>query len=403
MNILFITLLDIRSVDERNIYSDLMREFMRNGHNVYVVSPVERKNNMNSCFLEFNDDEFHSREHILKIKIGNIQKTNVIEKGISTLLLESQLKNGIKKYLSHVKFDLILYSTPPITLVKPISFIKKRDNAKTYLMLKDIFPQNAVDIGLMSTKGLTGILYKFFRSKEKKLYSISDKIGCMSKANVDYILKNNPEISPDRVEVCPNCSEIVEYNFSEEEKKNIRLKFGIPEDKKVFVYGGNLGKPQDIPFVIKCLETQLDNNNAYFLIIGNGTEYGLLENFFSEYNPENMKLLRFLPIDEYEKLICSCDFGMIFLDFRFTIPNYPSRLISYMQAGLPVLAVTDLNSDIGKFLTENDIGEFCKSNDENEFSEKISLMQEKNYDKNKIISVLRDNFSSEIGYKIIMG
>ena len=90
---------------------------------------------------------------ILRLKIGNIQKVNSIEKGISTILIEPLFINGIKKYFSNVRFDLVLYATPPITFAKVIKFIKKRDRAKSYLMLKDIFPQNSLDLGMLSEIG----------------------------------------------------------------------------------------------------------------------------------------------------------------------------------------------------------------------------------------------------------
>ena len=137
----------------------------------------------------------------MKLKIGNIQKTNIIEKGISTVSIEPQFIAGIKKYFSNVKFDLVIYSTPPITFCNAIEFVKKRDGAESYLLLKDIFPQNAVDIGIMSKSGIIGILYRFFRNKEKKLYRISDYIGCMSPANVEYIKKHNPEIDAEKISV----------------------------------------------------------------------------------------------------------------------------------------------------------------------------------------------------------
>ena len=57
---------------------------------------------------------------------------------------------------------------------------------------------------MLSNSGLKGLLYMFFRAKEKKLYALSDYIGCMSPANVEYVLRQNPEISADRVEVAPN-------------------------------------------------------------------------------------------------------------------------------------------------------------------------------------------------------
>lgn len=364
MNILFITLLDIRSIEEKNIYTDLMREFVKHGHHVFIVSPAERRTGIKTGFIS---DEIDRQCRILKIRTGNIQKTNVFEKGISTVLLEYCLEKGLKKYFKDIHFELILYSTPPVTLIKPIQCIKKRDNVKTYLMLKDIFPQNAVDLGMMNTTGIKGLLYRYFRNKEKKLYSISDRIGCMSQANVDYVIAHNPEVESAKVEICPNCIDVQDMRITAEERYAIRKKYGIPLYKKVFVYGGNLGKPQGIPFIIECLKTQENNDEAYFLIVGDGTEYGKLEAYFNEVKPTNMKLMKRLPKEDYDRLVVACDVGMIFLDHRFTIPNFPSRLLGYMQAGLPVLACTDPNTDIGKVIVDGGFGWWCESNDVESF------------------------------------
>jgi len=249
MNILFLTLLDFNTIDERSIYTDLLREFYKNGHSVYAISPVERRKSQETKMLKTD------KATILKLKIGNTQKTNVIEKGISTVSLEPQFIAGIKKYFSDIKFDLVIYSTPPITFCNAIEFVKKRDNAYTYLLLKDIFPQNAVDIGMMSKHGIKGLLYRLFRNKEKKLYAISDYIGCMSQANVDYVIKHNQEIDATKVEICPNSVEVVDMSVDESTRVEIREKYGIPLEKKVFVYGGNLGKPQGIDFMIECLKS----------------------------------------------------------------------------------------------------------------------------------------------------
>jgi len=356
MNIIFLTVSDIENIAQSGIYTDLLREFMRHGHRVYVVSPVERRYEKSTHVIE-NDDST-----VLKVKILNIQKTNVVEKGFSTLTITSCFIRAIKKYYSDVKFDLILYSTPPITLAGVVEYVKKRDGAKTYLLLKDIFPQNAVDIGMLTTGGLKGLLYRYFRSVEKKFYAISDKIGCMSPANVEFLLKHNPEVSPDKVEVCPNSVEPLDMRVGQEERISIRQKYQLPVDKKIFIYGGNLGKPQGIDFMLKALKSQCANDESFFLVVGSGTEYGKIESFVQEYKPANIRLLRGLPKADYDKLVASCDVGMIFLDHRFTIPNFPSRLLSYMQARLPVLCCTDPNTDVGKIAEQNGFGWRCESN-----------------------------------------
>lgn len=357
MNVLFLTLSKINNIHERGIYTDLLREFVKNGHKIYVISPIEKR----------EGDCTHTIEErnavVLRLRTGNIQKTNLIEKGISTVMIEPKIKMAIKKHFSHVKFDLILYSTPPITLVSAIEYVQKRDGAKTYLLLKDIFPQNAVDLGMMSTTGLKGLLYKHFRRKEKRLYAISDRIGCMSQANVDYVMKHNPEINPGKVEICPNSIEVIDKSVDEETRNKIRKKYNIPLDKKVFVYGGNLGKPQDIPFLIECLKHCSDMNDVFFLIVGDGTEFGLLEEYVNSSEQMNLKVMKRLPKEDYDTMVAACDVGMIFLDHRFTIPNFPSRLLSYMQAKIPVLAVTDLNTDIGKVIADGVFGWWSKSDD----------------------------------------
>lgn len=357
LNILFLTLSNVSNIDESGIYQDLLRAFAKKGHRVFVVSPTERRNQDKTHLIK------NENAYILRVKTGNIQKTNLIEKGIATILLETQYISAIKKYLADVKFDLVLYSTPPITLAGAVQYIKKRDGAKTYLLLKDIFPQNAVDIGILSKSGVKGLLYWYFRVKEKKLYNLSDKIGCMSLANVDFVLKHNSAVSAEKVEVCPNCIDPVDMSITNEERIAMRNKYGIPLDKKVFIYGGNLGKPQGIPFLIECLKKQENNDQVYFLVVGDGTEYGKLETYIKVNTPKNVKLMKRMPKGDYDRMVAACDVGMIFLDYRFTIPNFPSRLLAYMQANLPVLCVTDKNTDVGRIAVENDFGWWCESID----------------------------------------
>lgn len=395
MNVILLTLSNFRSFNEHSIYCELLREFRRQGHEIYCISPAERRTGEATHFEEDG--------HLLKLSIGNTQKTNVIEKGISTLMIEPQFIAAIKKYFADVKFDLVLYSTPPITLVSAVEFIKKRDGAQTYLLLKDIFPQNAVDLGMMSKSGVKGLLYRYFRNKEKTLYAVSDRIGCMSQANVDYVLRHNPEVAPAKVEVCPNCIELRDMAMTAQERAELREKYGIPQDKTVFVYGGNLGRPQGIPFILECLKTQMDNDRAYFLICGNGTEFSKLQAFFDREKPRNMKLLQRLPREDYERLTAACDVGMIFLDHRFTIPNFPSRLLAYMQANLPVLACTDPNTDVGKVITEGGFGWWCESKDAKAFAAEVEKVLAADLPRMGAAgkAYLKAHYTVETGYEII--
>ena len=189
-----------------------------------------------------------------------------------------------------------------------------------------------------------------------------------------------------------------------EKRSLIRHKYNIPNDKIVFVYGGNLGKPQGIDFLIECLRSQQDNSEVYFLIIGSGTEYQKLENYYKASRQDNLKVMSALPKADYDKMIYACDVGMIFLDRRFTIPNFPSRLLSYMQAKLPVFAVTDENTDVGKIITDGQFGWWSRAGDIESFcltlkgilNEDIKFAGEKAYE------YLLQNYTVQNTYKIIM-
>lgn len=395
MNILFLTLVEINSIEERGIYTDLLRKFRNEGHSITIVTPQERRKNISTNLQQ------KEGVSILQVKTLNIQKTNVIEKGIGTLAIEYQYLSAIKQYLSNQKFDLILYSTPPITLVKPIEYIKKRDNAYAYLLLKDIFPQNAIDLEMLK-KG--GFLHRFFEKKEKKLYQVSDTIGCMSQANVDFIIRHNPEIPKQKVEENPNSIEPRIFDFSEQEKNEIRRKYNLPIGKKILVYGGNLGKPQGIDFLLDTIISTKDEN-VFFLIVGNGTEYTRIKQWFKNQKPNNALLLQGLPKNDYDVLLASCDVGLIFLDKNFKIPNFPSRLLSYLEMKMPVITATDPNTDIGKVIEKAGCGYKVLWGDREQMQEKITKITQE--DDIKILSenayqLLNEQYLVERSYNLVV-
>ena len=397
MNILFLTMSGITSISSNGIYEDLMREFILNNNDVYIAAPAEKRYKEKTNLIK------EDKCRILRIQTGNLQKVGFIEKGIATLKVTSQFKSAIKKYFKSVKFDLIIYSTPPITLDKVVKFIKKRDNAKTFLLLKDIFPQNAIDLGILSPGGLKGIIYRYFKKKETRLYSLSDNIGCMSEANRDYLLKHNPKLDKNRVCIVHNSIYPHIVELTADEKKSMRDKYGLPQDKKIFIYGGNLGKPQAIPFVIECVKACSGIDDAYFFIVGDGTEYEKLEQFVEIDKPKNLKVLKRLPKSDFDTMLAACNVGLIFLDYRFTIPNYPSRILSYMQAGLPVLACTDPNTDVGKDIVEGGFGWQCESNNAEKFAEEINTALTSLQGKgDKAVEYLKEHFTVEKSYQTIM-
>lgn len=335
------------------IYTDLAEALAEKGHEVTVVTTEERKNNV---------DTFMGQErgcNVLRVKTGNMYDVSLVEKGLSMLVIAKILIEAIKKYLANIKVDLILFEAPPVMMEEIVRYAKKQFDAKAFLMMKDIFPQNAVDIKIMKKNG---VIYRYFKYKEKKMYLIADRIGCMSEENLNY-LKNIEGVNENKLSIFPNTKRI---NDVKVDSKEIRKKYNIPEDKVVFVFGGNMGKPQGMQFLTDAIIKAMVVEKAFFVLVGRGTEREKVQENLKKY--KNNLVLGNLPRNEYEQLVSSCDIGIISLDFRFTIPNYPSRVLSYMEYAMPVLAATDSCTDFRKLIEKEAVcGIWCASNNKNDF------------------------------------
>ena len=367
MNIVFLTLNVIDDLSQSGIYTDLLRKFIKEGHNVHVISPAPRGVKLDKYYYT---DSLGAT--IIRVKTLKNTECSIIEKGFSMLTISCLMKRTISRYISKISVDLIIYSTPPITFLSIVKYLKKKfPKAKSYLLLKDIVPDAVVDLQIFSKKSL---LYKYYRAIEKELYKISDYIGCMSPANVRYCLEHNSYISSDRIELAPNSIELKEFepvSYTEIRKKN-----DLPIDKPIFIYGGNLGKPQAIDFIIKVLEYNKSRDDRFFLIVGSGTEFLKLNNWFIHNRPSNAKLLDALPVVDYDNLLKVSDVGLIFLDHRYTIPNYPSRLLSYLSYKKPIIAATDINTDVGTIAETNGYGFSCDSVDPANFTACVDIFVE---------------------------
>ncbi len=352
-------------ISEHGIYPDLLRAFSSKGCFITVLKPVERKLNIKTNL------EVKNNMHIINVRTGNLFNVSFLTKVISRAFLTFNYWRAIKRFAFQTKFDLLLYTTPPISLTPIIRKLKRKYNSYSYLMLKDIFPQNAVDLGMIRQNG---VIFKLLRQRERRMYRFADKIGCMSEANVEFILNQEPWLSKEKVEICPNAIEI--YNTLPINKNMNRETFELPLNKVLFIYGGSLGKPQGIDFLLSCIE-EIEDDEVVFIVAGTGPYLKKISSFSEQY-PNKIRVFSWLSIEKYESLIKACDVGLILLDHRFKIPNFPSRLLNYMEFSLPILAATDNATDIGRIAQGNEFGFWCESNNIKDFISHVDRLKNEN-------------------------
>ena len=339
MNVLFlmISFPDIR--ENTNLYSDLAEEFRKNGHNIYVATLLEKKYNQKTYLEKVKG------LNILRVRAGDwFNVSSLVIKGVTTLTIASYFKKAVAKYFNNIKFDLVIYPTPPITFAPVVKYIKKRDNCKSYLMLRDIFPQNVRDLGLLNNR----LLFNYFRKKEKQLYDISDYIGCMSEGNIQYVLEHS-NINENKLEILYNWGKI---NYDDKlSDVNYKKKYGLG-NKFVAIFGGNIGLPQELEFLLELAKEYKERDDIIFLVIGKGAQKQKIVDLVKSEKLSNVVIKDYLQRNEYENLITQCDIGLINLSRNFTIPNIPSKTIAYFKAGIPILASTDKNTDYKDLLVK---------------------------------------------------
>ena len=323
-----------------NLYTDLVQEFHDHGHEAYVVAPA--KEGVDTGLYREKDI------NVLRVKTGKLFNVGAIKKGIANVMLPYQFQAAIKKNFGNKQFDLIIVPTPPITFEGVVKHFKKKWGSSVYLILRDIFPQNARDLGMIKNK----LIFNYFRKKEKSLYQVSDEIGCMSPGNINYIKKHDPQVADSKLHFLPNWQKALPYG---ELDPSIKEKYGF-KDKYLVIFGGNIGEPQKIENIISLASAYTHKQDIVFVVIGKGTRSNTLKELVKAKNLKNLVMMDFIARDDYQELVKNADVGLISLSEKFTIPNIPSKTLSYYNAKIPVLAAVDANTDYGQMLEETNTG-----------------------------------------------
>lgn len=317
------------------IYNSLILEFVKNGHDVVVITPTYKG------YSKFVEEDGLK---VLYFKSFPMLNIGIIRKGFANVVFPSMCLRVIKKFIKNDKFDLILMTTPPLVFFKPTKYLKRNENSVLYVILRDIHPEGAKFIGLDKIKPL----YNYLRKIEINLYSMADYIGCMSPRNIDFIAERNVYLDEKKLRKLPNWGNTLEFI---EPKGNIKKKYDL-ENKIIVLYGGNMGKPQNLGILLNLAESKKTLENVLFLLIGSGTEKSRLEKQAQKMNLKNVRFMDFITPEDYNDLMKVCDIGFISLNPKIPIPNIPSKTLGYFGAKLPILAAIDPITDYGDYMLD---------------------------------------------------
>jgi colanic acid biosynthesis glycosyl transferase WcaI len=244
--------------------------------------------------------------------------------------------------------EVTLVYSPPIVVGYAALFARLFNNSKIVLNVQDLFPQSLIDLGLLKNPFLITVS----RWLEKLLYRRVDHITVMSETNQRIVAGtagNN-----DKVTVVYNWVD-TDYIRPGERDNEIRQEFGLA-DKFVLTFAGCIADSQDMDIILntaKKLEREMD---LLFLLAGNGPRYEDTIAKTAAMGLRNVKIIPIQPREKYVKLLAASDVGMITLSPVVATPVVPSKMLSIMSAGRPILASLPLSGDAPGFIERSGSG-----------------------------------------------
>jgi glycosyltransferase involved in cell wall biosynthesis len=328
---------------------DLGVEFWRQGREVTVLTVSDTI----SQPLQLSTED---GLRVARVKTKAIKGAKKVFRAIREARLSDTLWRHARSFLLANPADLIIFYSPTIFFGALVQRLKSHWNCPAYLILRDIFPQWAVDIGILRKD----LIWRYFRSKEIEQYGAADLIGVESPANLKYFAREFPQ-NPYRVQVL--------YNWAKPERRDVRTT-GYRERlnlqrKVVFLYGGNLGVVQDLDNFVRLAESLSIYTQIHFLLVGEGSEVLRLEQVIAEKHLVNIHILSSVDQQHYMSILSEADVGLISLDRRLRTHSVPGKLLGYMDCGKPVLASVNPGNDLFEILGKDQAG-FCLTNGDDE-------------------------------------
>jgi glycosyltransferase involved in cell wall biosynthesis len=357
---------------------DLSREFVRQGHSLTVLLP-----SAGSTF-HWSLSEFEGVQ-VVRLKAPNTKDVGYVRRTLAELIMPFAMLRGLRRSpLAEVQWDGVLWYSPSIFHGPLIAALKKRSKKKSYLIVRDIFPEWAVDMGLMSRH----LPYLFFKAIANYQYSVADCIGVQTSGNLKYFKR---WVRPNReLQVLPNW-----LGEPSVRRCSIRIDNTTLAGRKILVYAGNMGVAQGMDTILGLAKSFSEDRSVGFLFVGRGSEVQRLREEAIKASLENVAFFDEIDPDEIPDLYAQCRVGIVALDARHRSHNIPGKFLTYMQCGLPVLANINAGNDLAEVVRCEGVGRVCETNSVEVLSQLTEELLDKIETDDQISTRCRELFDRE--------
>ncbi len=340
------------TMSSAKLFYDLAVELQRLGHEPIVVAPDEN-------ILSDTEITCENGIKVLRVRTGKIKTASKLIRGVNEARLSEIIWKRGRRFFKENSCDLIIYYSPTIFFGTFVKRLKRLFSCPSYLILRDIFPQWALDAGVLRR----GIIYSYFKFKERQNYDAADIIGVQSPANLRYFGEHGLD-KQYQLEVLYNWATLQEGNLKPGAH---RERLGL-QGKVVFFYGGNIGVAQDVDNIIRLAKNLRNEKTAYFLLLGDGSEVPRLKSAIASNGLTNIAMHDAVGQQEYLSMLSEFDVGLISLDRGLRTQNFPGKLLGYMYHAKPILASINPGNDLKEILERQQAGLVCMNGEDDLFA-----------------------------------
>ncbi|MBF0343511.1 MAG: glycosyltransferase family 4 protein [Nitrospirae bacterium] len=328
---------------------ELAEDLNDRGHDVVVVTAYPQHNlSPDNRYHPFDTVSNENNIKVLRIKTLPSHMINYFVRGISHIVLPFIFLRSIKQHINQ-KIDIVIVYSPPLSLSIVGSRLKKLLKARFILNVQDIFPQNAIDLGILKNR----LVISFFEHIEANAYSIADNIVVHSESNSDF-LRNKKNVPHDKITTIYNWIDIAPYvkaYATGQFRKQLYL-----ENKFVLLFAGVIGPSQGLDLLLEVAYKLRHIPDICFLIVGDGMEKKRLERKIANSSISNVIFRPFVSREEYPKLVKDTDVGVVCLSNLNRTPVVPGKILGYMAASVPIVAFLNRESDGHRIIREANCG-----------------------------------------------
>jgi glycosyltransferase involved in cell wall biosynthesis len=319
---------------------DLAIEMCRAGFSTVVIVPTVD-------LLEAWTSQTEDGVVVLRIRVPKNRDISYLRRTLMEFLLPFLIFLRMRKTpFARMSWDVVAWYSPTIFFGPLVWYLKRISGCRTYLILRDIFPEWTLDLGLMRK----GLAYKFFKAIAHIQYAVADVIGVQTESNLAYM---DTWRRPDkRIEVLHNWQTPALDIGSTIDVGSTAL-----AGRKIAVYIGNMGIAQGMDVFVDLAETLVSRGDIGFLFVGRGSEVVRLKGRVRAAKLTNTIFFDEVDSGEMTGLLSQCFVGLVALDPRHKTHNIPGKFLTYLLAGLPVLARVNKGTDLMRIINDENVGQ----------------------------------------------